>query len=305
MRFFSVAISILCLAIFGFATAHVIDEDSRTKPNSFPVSPQYYNSVLQAEMAETNLSHIQCRRKGSRSSQNTTSGFFIDVEDFAKNNGINGDVSSCRNKILVSVAHYILPRGAAEGALCTVRKSFDTTANDSEYGKVKSIHTGEDYHLKNSEDFAFLKIDYLRNGINPNFKTLKICSDSIAKSSLSGSVCKPGYKDNIILPHISRTHYDELARSKGYKFKAKITSGQCCVSGGSRGEPDLLSHTCDLEKRSSGAPLLKLSDENELCVIGVQQGQSNPDEPIENYASSFASPSFKRQLSSFIKLNCN
>jgi len=304
MRFFASAFIFSCLAFFGIASAHVIGEDSRTKPNSFPVSSKYYNSILQAEMAESNLSHIQCKRKGSPSSQNTTSGFFIDVEDFARKNGIIGDVSSCNNKVLVSVAHYILPRGGAENAQCTVRKSFKTTANSSEYGKVKSIHTGEGFNLKDGEDFAFLKIDYLRNGLNPNFNTLKICSDSKIEKS-SSSICGPDDQDNIILPHLSRTDYDELARSRGFKYRAKISSGQCCAGGrGARGDVGLLSHTCDMEKRSSGAPLLRLTDD-EPCVIGVQAGESIPNEPIGNYAASVASSSFKRQLTSFISANCN
>ncbi len=297
--------------------AYVIGEDSRKKGAAYPVSSRYYNSVLQSSMAKNNLVHLQCK-KGARWNKNTTSGFFIDVEAYAKDNNIAGDFSSCRNKLLLSVAHYIDDRGGENGAECKIRKSFETQLGPSEYGLVTNIHTGkpspkETLSSSKNSDFAIIKIDAIRFSQNPNFKTLKICPDYKAKSSFSGNKCRRDFEDEIIMPQLALSRRDISARKKGLNYKAKISSGKCCIS---KKDPryNLLRHTCDMEARSSGSPLLRISGTGEPCVIGIQKGNSYEKIPgvklennhtKKNYAVSVMDTAFKTQLRDYIQTQCS
>lgn len=283
--------------------AHVIGSDSRTTDFS---TAGYYNSILQAEMAKNNLSHIKCE-DGDKWKKNTTSGFFVDVEDFARMNGVTGDFSVCRNKIVISVAHYINDRGGDSEASCKVRRAFDTNLGSSEYGNVTAIATGSRSKWEYDKDFAFIKIDELRNSEIPNFKTLKICPDKKVAQSPSKEVCGESFKDDIILPHLAFSKRDKAAKVKGFNYKAKQTSGKCCISGKNT-KLNLLSYTCDLEGRSSGAPVLSISGTGEPCVLGIQKGQSNETNTNaheENYAISVLDTEFKSQFKDFIRQNCS
>jgi len=291
--------------------AYVIGDDSRQEGANYPVSSSYYNSLLQAQMAKKNLVHLQCK-KGLGWDNNTTSGFFINVEAFAKDNNIEGNFSSCKNKVLLSVAHYINDRGGKYKAQCKIVKSFKTELGRSEHGIVRHIQLGDyNAHLKKL-DFALLKIDELKFSQEPEFKTLKICTGFKAMRSVAGKSCTGNFEDEVIMPHLARSKKDKSALERGLNYTAKISSGKCCISGKDP-KYKLLKHTCDMEARSSGSPLLRISGSGEPCVVGIQKGNSyekvkgvklKNNQTKKNYAVSVSDSSFKSHLQGYIKQHC-
>jgi len=291
--------------------AYVIGEDSRRKGANYPVSSGYYNSPLQAKMAKKNLVHLQCKNALGWDS-NTTSGFFIDVEAFAKDNNIAGDFSSCKSKVLLSVAHYINDRGGENKAQCKIVKSFKTELGRSEHGNVTHIHLGDYNAPSKNLDFALLKIDELKFSQEPEFKALKICTGFKAMRSVAGNSCTVNFEDEVIMPHLARSKKDKSAQERGLNYTAKISSGKCCISGKDP-KHKLLKHTCDMEARSSGSPLLRISGSGEPCVVGIQKGNSyekvrgvklKNNQTKKNYAVSVSDSSFKSHLQGYIKQHC-
>lgn len=292
--------------------AHVIGTDDRLDEFIHGSDSGHYNSEIQAEVAQDSLAHLQCKQNGTWNT-NTTGSFFVDVEDYARNNNILGNFSSCRRKVLVTVAHYINRWGGAASAKCKVRRSFDSSEValsqngeelTSDLGIVVKASVGGTTESLLSKDFAFLKIDKMRNSKKSDFKTLKICSDYVAMGSASGDKCDEYYHDDIILPHLARSMSDKHALRKGKNYRAKLSSGKCCISG-KDSELDLLSHTCDMDRKSSGSPLLSISGHGEPCVVGIQKGHSVPGQSKENYAVSVLDEKFKKQMRNFIESSCS
>lgn len=283
--------------------AHIIGENSETTEFFYGVSTGYYNSAIQAEMAKDNLSHITCKQNGSWNNNNA-SAFFVDVEDYARNNNITGDFRTCRNKALITVAHYIRDSDTGANARCKVRRSFETKLAGSEFGFVDNIASGRFTGKNYDQDFAFLKIDFLRYSEKPNFRTLKICTDPVVLESISGQKCTKDYKDGVILPQLSGHLDDSFAKFKGLKYKAKVTSNQCCISENDPHDNTFI-HTCDLNKSASGSPLLNIKGEGEPCVLGIQNSQSVQNKKVkQNYAISVSDYAFKQHFKKFIEQTC-
>ena len=235
-----------------YANAHVFGKDSRTIGDNFPVSENYYNSVYQAELAKQNLVHVECT-KNRKWDQNSTSGFLIDVVDYAKRKKINGNFETCNSRVLLSVAHYIEDRDNASDRSCTIYQSFETNLGKSSYGKATGDLSLGSFEFKKQgryiyQDFVIIEIDPLSNDEHPNRDNIKICPKSMEGKSETNN--------NLILPHLSRYENDKWALQKNLKIKAKISSGKC--SGLPTKFSGVVMHNCDMDKRASGSPLLSI-----------------------------------------------
>ena len=289
------------IASFSSITnAHIIGEDSRTKGDDFPVSPQYYNSFYQSELAKENLVHIECT-KNKKWTQNTTSGFLIDVADYAKNNHISGDFETCKNKVVLSVAHYLIEKDTPPTGSCSIYQGFKTKLGKTTYAKATSNvsfgNSGTDSKLNSREmrqDFAFIEIGGFVGDENPSRDNLKICKRNRAYKA-----------DSLILPHLSRYENDKWALQKGFKIKAKMTSGVC--SRMFNDNAGLISHDCDMDQRASGSPLLSKGQGNDICVLGIQSAEGTTPEKVKtNFAAGLTgNPHFEAKFNRFVRnLSC-
>ena len=127
---------------------------------------------------------------------------------------------------------------------------------------------------------------------------MKICSDNIDLQQFPTN-----FKNNqYILPHLARYLKDANSLTWKKAYPAKITSGICSIKKINQDWGGLYEHDCDLDKRSSGAPLLKITPNN-MCVYGIQKGQSLQGKKV-NYASPVFTPGFQSKLKQFVIQNC-
>ena len=288
--------------------AAVVGKDSRGNGFLYGVgNEQYYNSKLQADYSEANLAQVECLGKKGRFHEKTSSAFFIDVADYAKKHRISGDFSGCRDKVLLSVAHYINDWQGTSRNLCYVHKSFNTNKSGvASSGKVINISVGslaksEEFYPRQSSiessdghqnsidennglDFAILEIDRIKEP-NNDVKVsgnIRVCDKSEVdtlnfsgfKSQVHGLplICKdPNVLDDIILPHIARNEIDIYAAQKGWTYKKKDSSGKCCIK--ERVADSTIVHTCDMEVRASGSPLLNIKGQRVPCALGIQSAE--------------------------------
>ena len=299
MKKILIALTLIVL-VSTMANAHVFGEDSRTKGDNFPVSPQYFNSLYQSEIAKENLVHIECA-KNRKWTQNTTSGFLIDVSDYAKNNHISGNFETCNNKVVLSVAHYLMFRDTPPKGQCSIYQGFKTKLGKTTSAKATSNvsfgNIGANRQLTSNQmrqDFAFIEIDGFKNDENPVRSNLKICKrNGIYKA------------DSLILPHMSRYENDKWALQKGLKIKAKITSGTC--SKMFEDKEGLIQHNCDMDQRASGAPLLSKGQGNDICALGIQSAEGLTPEKVKTYfaAGLTGNPHFEAKFNRFVRnLSC-